>query len=274
MGISRMADALSSTATAFSRDNDPEFVRLAAPSTLKMVEMLLDDAPAHPGLLLTACSGFTEYAYGFLQLDAEMLEASAAQAAELKSRGRAMYVRARGYCGRLLEVHHPGARAALANDAGPLLASAGRADVPVLYWTAVSWGGDLSLADNQLVRLKELATVRQLLARALELDEGWEHGAIHEALIALDGLPLLFGGNAARARKHFDRAVALSNGKSAFAYVVMAASVAQPAGDRPAFERLLAAALTIEDAPAALQLPNLIAQRRAKFLLSRVNRLF
>jgi hypothetical protein len=50
MGISRMADALSSTATAFSRDDDPEFVRLAAPSTLKMIEMLLEDAPSHPGL--------------------------------------------------------------------------------------------------------------------------------------------------------------------------------------------------------------------------------
>src|SRR3954470_24264859 len=87
MGISRMADALSSTATAFSRDNDPEFVRLAAPSTLKMGELLLDDAPAHPGLLLTACSGFTEYAYGFLQTDADMLDANAPATKQLKSRG-------------------------------------------------------------------------------------------------------------------------------------------------------------------------------------------
>jgi hypothetical protein len=29
----RMADALTSTAAAFTRDNDPEFVRQAAPST-------------------------------------------------------------------------------------------------------------------------------------------------------------------------------------------------------------------------------------------------
>ena len=62
MGISRMADALTSTASTFTRDNDPEFVRQAAPSTLKMVEMLLDESPSHPGLLMTACSGFAQYA--------------------------------------------------------------------------------------------------------------------------------------------------------------------------------------------------------------------
>src|SRR5687768_13687259 len=71
MGISRMADALTSTASAFTRDNDPEFVRQAAPSTLKMIEMLLEESPAHTGLLMTACSGFTQYAYAFLQADAD-----------------------------------------------------------------------------------------------------------------------------------------------------------------------------------------------------------
>ncbi|HMF59436.1 MAG TPA: TRAP transporter TatT component family protein, partial [Vicinamibacterales bacterium] len=215
MGISRMADALSSTATAFSRDNDPEFVRLAAPSTLKMVEMLLDDNPTHPGLLMTACSGFTQYAYGFLQVEAEMLEPPAGTPAQdLGLRASAMYVRARDYCGRALEVRHPNARQALAGDPLPLLAEAVRADVPALYWTAVAWGGELSLANNQLVRLAELGAVRALLTRALELDEAWEKGAIHEALIALDGLPFLLGGNSTRARAHFERAVALAKGES------------------------------------------------------------
>src|SRR6476620_11472714 len=76
MGISRMADALSSTASAFTRDNDPEFVRQAAPSTLKMVEMMIEGSPTHPGLLMTACSGFTQYAYAFLQADADVAEPS------------------------------------------------------------------------------------------------------------------------------------------------------------------------------------------------------
>ncbi len=275
VGIGRMAAALSATASAFSRDNDPEFVRLAAPSTLKMVEMLLDDDPTHPGLLLTACSGFTQYAYGFLHSEAEMAEVPVAPAVrELKGRASAMYGRARAYCGRALEVRHPGAREQLLRDSGPLLAGASRPDVPALYWSAVAWGGELALADNQLIRLGELAVIRGMLTRARDLDDGWELGAVHEALIALDGLPLILGGNAARARTHFEKAVALSNGKSAFAYVTMATSVAQPAGNRAEFEKLLRAALAIEEAPPSLRLANLIAQKRARFLLAGVDRLF
>lgn len=270
-----MANALSSTATAFSRDNDPEFVRLAAPSTLKMVEMLLDDNPSHPGLLMTACSGFTQYAYGFLQVEAEMLEPpTGAPAQELRARGSAMYARARDYCGRALEGRHSQARDTLARTPGPLLASAVRADVPALYWTAVAWGGELSLANNQLARLADLGAVRALLTRALELDEAWDNGAIHEALIALDGLPLLLGGNATRARAHFDRAVALAKGESAVAYVMMAESVARPARNRAEFERLLRAALAIEGGNPSLRLSNLIAQKRARCLLARIDRLF
>src|SRR4029078_1637582 len=96
MGISRMADALSSTASAFTRDNDPEFVRQAAPSQLKTVEIMREGSPAHPGVLLTACSGFTQYAYAFLQSDADVSDPSTQSARDLKARGAAMYCRARG----------------------------------------------------------------------------------------------------------------------------------------------------------------------------------
>src|SRR6476469_5013611 len=121
MGISRMADALSSTASAVTRDNDPEFVRQAAPSTLKMVEMMLEDSPAHPGLLMTACSGFTQYAYAFLQSDADAADPASATAKELKARGAAMYERARGYCLRTLDVSHPGAGRGLQGDSKAVL---------------------------------------------------------------------------------------------------------------------------------------------------------
>jgi hypothetical protein len=276
MGLNRMADALSSTASAYSRDNDPEFVKLAAPSTLKMVEMLLDDSPAHPGLLMTACSGFTQYAYGFMQVDAEMLEPTDAPGARaLRARAARMYDRGRDYCLRALEIRHPGVRQALPRGAEAALKSMTVADVPALYWAGVAWGGGLSLSENQMTRIGELFIVRSLFSRAVALDEGWDGGAIHEAFIALDGLPALVGGSAARAREHFDRAVTLSGGQSAFAYVTLASSVAQPARDRTEFERLLRAAIAVEpSARPRLTLSNLIAQRRARFLLSRIDRLF
>jgi predicted anti-sigma-YlaC factor YlaD len=276
MGINRMADALSSTASSYSRDDDPEFVRLAAPSTLKMVEMLLDEQSSHPGLLITACSGFTQYAYAFLQLDAEMAEPSnPAAARELRARAVKMYDRARDYCLRALEVRRPGLRQALSKDVKTALASASVEDVPALFWSGAAWAGSLSVAENQLLRIGEIAMVRALLGRALALDESWQGGVIHEAMIAVDGLPPLLGGSPQRARAHFDAAVSMSHGTSAFAYVTMASSVAQPARDRAEFERLLRSALAIDvSKQPSIRLSNLVAQKRARFLLSQVGRLF
>ena len=271
-----MASALTDTARAYASDNDPEFVRLAAPSTLKMVEMLLDQDPQHQGLLLTACSGFTQYAYAFLQVDAEIAPAGdAARAEELRTRARSMYVRARDYCWRAIDLTHPGARAAISADPQKGLAGMQALDVPALYWLAASWGGELGLASNQILRLPELLAIRLVLGRALALNEAWEAGAIHEAMIALDGLSPLLGGSAVRARQHFDKAVTLAAGQSAYAYVALAESVSVAAHDRVEFEKLLKTALAIDlNARPSLRLANLVAQRRARFLLSRTDALF
>jgi TRAP transporter T-component len=277
MGINRMADALSATTSAFGRDDDPEFVRVGAPSTLKMVEMMLDDQPVHPGLLLTACSGYTQYAYAFLQVEWEIAQPSnVAVAADLKQRASRMYERARGYCVRALEVKLPKARDTLLKDAKATAAAATKADVPILYWTAAALGGVIATAENPILKLGEMAAVRALLARAEELDEGWDSGAIHEALIVVDGtVPRMLGGSVERARKHFDRAVELSQGQSAFAYVSLASSVSLPAKDRVEFERLLRQAIAIDVSKRpAIRLANLIAQKRARFLLSRAGALF
>jgi len=128
---------------------------------------------------------------------------------------------------------------------------------------AVTW---LSTHDNVWVRVG---------VRALQLDEAWEAGAIHEAMIAVESLPVLLGGSPVRAKQHFDRAVALSAGQSAFAYVTMATGVAQPAKDRREFERLLRAAIAVDASKRpSMRLANLIAQKRARFLLSQIDRLF
>ena len=276
IGMERMADALSATSSSFATDDDPDFVRVAAPSTLKMVEMLLQQQPRHVGLLNTACSGFTQYAYAFLQVEADGLEpARATEARELRGRGARMYDRARDYCLRALDVQVPGIRAQLPVGKTEALRRMKRADVATLYWLGASWGGSLTLAENPVMRIGEIPVLRAILRRALELDPGWESGAIHEAMIALEGVPPILGGSPARARAHFEKAVELSGGQSAFAYVTLATSVAQPAKDRAEFERLLRAALAIDVSKRpSLRLANLIAQKRARILLARANTLF
>jgi hypothetical protein len=270
-----MADALSSTAIAFTRDTDPEFVRQAAPSTLKMVEMLLEQDPAHAGLLMTACSGFAQYSYAFLQADADSGDSGSQSTRELRARAASMYDRARGYCLRALDARHRGFSQTVRKDPVTALTPMTRADVPALYWTGVAWGGALTVTDNPLTRIGEIASVRAMFTRALQLDDGWESGAIHEAMIAVEGLPMLLGGSPVRAREHFERAVALSNGQSAFAYLTLATSVALPAKDKASFEKLLKSALAVDVSQRpSIRLANLIAQRRARTLLGQIDKLF
>ena len=264
MALNRMASALANSTSVYESDNDPEFVRVAAPSTLKTVEMLLSQSPRHPQLLLTACSGFTEYSYGFLHVESVIKAADAAAAQDLRTRAGKMYQRARGYCLAGIQIRHPGiTSASLAADPAAALRGTTAEDVPWLYWTAMSWGADIVLAPNPISRVAEVATVRALLKRAKELNETWDQGAIYEALIPFDGLPPLLGGSPAAARADFDKAQQLQNGKSVFAYVALALVTANPAEKR----RLLDAALAVDvETLTSRRLTSLIAQRYARAL--------
>jgi hypothetical protein len=226
---------------------------------------------------MSACSGFTQYAYAFLHVESEEA-GDPASANGLAARARRMYARARGYCLRALALTRARLAETLTSDpraAIDLLELTTREDVPALYWSGSAWAGEFSLATDQLVRMPELALVRALLERALLLDETWERGAIYESLIALEGLPFIAGGSAARARKYFERADVLSEGASAQLYVTFATSVALRARNRPEFEALLKRALSVDvNRRPELRLANLVGQKRAKSLLSRGDDLF
>jgi hypothetical protein len=115
-----------------------------------------------------------------------------------------------------------------------------------------------------------------LIDRALELDESFDHGAIHGFLIAYEmSRQGAAGDPAARARQHFERAMALSGGQEAAPLLAMAESVAVQKQDVQQFDSLLQQALGIHpDAQPETRLVNLVMQRRARWLLSRKSDLF
>jgi predicted anti-sigma-YlaC factor YlaD len=276
MAVGSLADTLAGSGGVYATDDDPELIRAAVPFSLKTIESVLSVVPDHPGLLLSACSGFTQYSYAFVQADAEYLEADDFERSqEMATRARRLYERATRYCVRRLETSYPGIEQALRRDPEAALMGVKKADVPALYWTAAAWGSTISLGLDQPELIAQLPIARALMLRALALDETYDQGAIRAAMISIDAVPESMGGSTARARQHFERAVELSGGQSAGPYVTMAMAVAQPAQDRAEFEQLLNQALAIDaDKYPAWRLANLISQKRARFLLSRVDALF
>ena len=149
MAVNKVGDALAETGSNFASDEDPELVGDAIPFGLKTMEGLLESAPKHEGLLLAASSGFVQYAYGWVQMPGDVAEATdLARATELRERARKLYLRARGYGLRGLEVDFPGLGDALARDPKAALARTKKEHVPLLYWTAMGWAGAMSLKVN------------------------------------------------------------------------------------------------------------------------------
>ena len=277
MAVNTVADTLSETGTTFTSDEDLKLVGDAIPFALKLYETLLESTPRHQGLLLSTCSGFTQYAYAFVETEAEALPAGRrAEIREAQDRALRLYLRARGHCFRAMNVRFGDKTSeALLLNPDTVAAKAKAADVPLLYWTAASWGAAISLGIDRPDLAIDLPTVRVLAERALALDEKWRKGTLHELFVTLDSLPDELGGSRARAREHFAKAVELQGGLAPGPYVALATGVAVPSQDRAEFERLLKTALAIDaEKDPANRLVTLVMQKRARVLLDRIDEKF
>ena len=273
----RLGDALARGSSVYASDDDPDLVGAAMPFGLKTIESLLVESPHHKGLLLAASSGFTQYAYGFVQTEADFVEdTDLKRATALREQAGRLYRRAMGYGVRGLEEVNPGWLQALRTDPHAALPRFQKADVAQLYWTAAAWGSVISLNKTDTELGADLPQVEALMHRALELDEGFALGAIYDFYIVYEGArPAAAGGSVERARASLVRALQFSEGHRAAPLVSFAETVDVGIQDRAEFEKLLHQALAIDvNALPEQRLANLIAQRRARWLLARMDQLF
>ena len=271
--VGMVAQTLASSGDVFTRDDDLELVGEAIPFGLKLYESLLDSAPTNKDLLIATCSNFTQYGVAYIETEALVLgEAHHDEVVHLNARALKLYLRAKGYCERAMEVRFPGIMQKLPADPVAALAKAEKKDVPLLYWMAASWGSAIALGVDRPDLVIDMPTVRALADRAIALDETWSRGTLHEMFVSLDSLPPALGGNPERARTHFTRAVELQKGLSPGPYVALALGVAVPAQDRAEYEKLLKEALAIDPAKdPSNQLVTLVQQRRARALLNQID---
>ena len=278
IAINKMGNALASSGSTFEGDDDPELVAAAIPFGLKLYESLLAESPKHPGLLLAACTGFTEYAYAFVDLKAEEAKDESMDKADaLRERARRLYLRANRYGMRGLESRYPGFSAKLDDDAVMALERVRKPDVPLLYWTAASLGLAISNSKANPEMIAQLPLVEMIVQRAAELDETFDNGAVPEFLITLEASRSGVKPEEQQKamRRHFDRAIEISHGKRAGTYVSFAENACVPAQNVTEFKIMLGKALAIDvDSDPPNRLANTLAQRRAKWLLSHVNNLF
>jgi len=276
LAIDGLAGVLASGADTFASEEDPELAREAMPFVLKAIEAVLAEDPEQEEMLLAACTSFTQYSYAFVQTDATLLEfEDYAASLALEERALKLYLRARDFGLRGLELRHPGCSEALRAAPAEAVTAFEVDDLPLVYWTAAAWGLAISVGSDRPEVVADVDAVRALLRRALDLDEDYDNGVIHEAMLVIESFPEVMGGSPARARFHFERALELSGGRNAGPYVTFAQSVAVPSQNRPQFESLLGTALAVDpDAEPQSRLSNLLAQERARHLLKHTDEFF
>jgi hypothetical protein len=275
-----VADSLSVTEEggAFARDDDPELVAASVPFALKTMESLSDSLKDHPGLRLAMARGFTEYAYAFVQQPAQMSGSLERERRET-ARAARLYRRAWSYGLDGLRLQRGVTEAQLRGsepERTKALALLQKKDVAFLYWTFVPWAAAIAANKRDLELVGDVPAVAAMLDRALELDEAFDHGALHEFCLTFDSARPE-GTTFEKQKAHFERALALSQGTKISALVTYAESVLGPRQDKKGFEALLKEAVSFDvDQPKARgnRLANVLAHRRAQWLLAHESDIF
>ena len=250
---------------AVRRESDPELAKAALPGQLKLVESLLESAPADPHLLATLAEGWAGYSYLFLE-------------DEEPARAAALYRRAAAYGLRLL-ARKPALRGLedLPPDAlEAALSTTGPGDVRGLYWTATAWAGWANADKSDPAALAVVPKAVRMMERVLALDPGFEHGGPDLFFaVYFAARPRIAGGDPSRALKHFEAALAREGRRYLQAQYLMMRHYAVGNLDEDLFRRLgaeLAAA-----APGSLpdgRLANEVARRKAAALMEKTDDLF
>ena len=277
MAVNKIGDSLTSGVSVYETDSDIELVGGALPFSLKLLETLLAESPRHAGLLLSLCKGYTMYSYVYVHQEADRVaDTDLARYREVSRRASKLYLRGLAYGLRGLEVSYPGISEKLLRQPDDVLERVKKKDVPLLYWSAAALGLGISASRTDAELLARVPEVDALLERALALDETWQEGTVHEfKLILASARPSFSAIDPAPMKIAYQRALELSGGKRASLFVAYAEAVSVQTQNRAEFKAELEKALAIDpEKHETLRFSNAVSQRRARWLLARVDELF
>jgi len=280
LAMNKVADILSAPggSTIFTGDNDPELVGDALPFAIKMYESLLESLPVHRGLQLKTGSIYIIYANAFLQTPADMLTEDEYKKQEfLLQRAKNLYLRGRDILLNGLEGEYPGFLKNLTEQKYEIaFRSIKKEDASFLYWAAAGWLGAFAIDPFDMKLGITMPRAAAMMEQVLELDEHFGNGAIHDFYTTYYGsMPDYMGGDFAKARYHFKKAVELSKGKLTSPYLSLATSVSINEQNVEEFKSLLNKLLEIDpDIDKENRLLNTLNLRKARWYLEHIDDFF
>jgi len=215
---------------AFFEECDLALAEQSLPAELKLMEGLLKSAPQNKELLTALCMGFTGYAMLFVEK-------------EDPERASRLYLRARRYGLKVMGIEEDATSQAILNH----LNAMDKEQIEPLFWVTMSWNGWINLNLDKPAALGELTASQECLERVMKIDPEYFYGSPY--IIAgsmLAARPKILGGDAAKAKEFFTKAMAASNGKFFLAQYYYAKYYAVRVQDRELFLNLIE---EVEQAP-------------------------
>jgi len=236
--------------------SDPELVERAMPTFMLLADGIIHDDPDDEDKLMGGARLYSSYASAFVKDTNRQLILTA---------------RARTYA----ETAMCEFRKMLCGLAGlPFeqfqgrLALAQKRHVPMLHAYALTWAIWIQARSSDWNAIAELARVKAIMQRVVELDDAYDHGSAHLYLGIMESLvPPALGGRPDIAKRHFERALDLSKGKDLTVKLEYARRYARMKFDRVLHDRLLNEVLAAPTDAAGYTLGNTLAKREAKKLL-------
>lgn len=265
------------TWSVINSENDPELVWDSMPIAMKAMEVMLAQDPTNNKIKLVLAIAYVSYAQGDLSQQAQMTKnTNYYQSKHMSHRAYNLSLRGRDYALSALDSKYSDFSKNVRIDTQATLAQTTVEDVPALYWAAAGWAGGISANISDMENVADLPVAVAIMRRALELNEYYNDGAIHEFFIAYEARqPNATKENIAQAKMHFDKVIEYTHGERAYPYVVYAESVAVKTQDVKLFDEMLDKALAVNpNEIMKWRLVNTIAQERAAWLQTQKELLF
>jgi len=257
---SGLADNLSS---AMLNQDDPETVRVGAPSYLLLLDSFIEGSPDDPELLAAGASLYASYGAVFA--------AEPERAARLTARARNYGLR--GMC----ESYAAACGWASANfeDFVASLDGVTEKHADALYAYGFATLAYLRTHSTDWNALAELPQIEALFNHYLAIGGSEANAATHTYMgILLTLRPPALGGKPEEAREHFETAIRLTNGKDLSAKVEYARGYAKLLYERELHDRLLKEVLDADPYADGFTLGNVMAQAEAEQLLAEADDYF
>ncbi len=271
LALSGCASLMTSAATgltdnlsaAILNQDDPEIVRIGAPSYLLLLDSFVEGSPDNPDIL--SATAMLYATYGVVFADDE------ARAAKLTSRARRYALRA------MCESYKPACRwpDATYDEFVATLNGIGAKHAEFLYTYGFASIAFLTAHSSDMNSLAELPQVEALFNHYLDISGDEVNSSVYTFMgVLLTLRPPALGGEPERAREFFEKGIAESGGRDLSVKVEYAKGYAKLLYERELHDQLLNEVLEADPYHDGFVLTNVMAQEEAATLLAEADDYF